>query len=657
MSFSGTVKDAKGNPLAGITVTDGRNLAKTDAEGKYFLPGWERARVISVCALTLRDDDWYKSADSKDFDFCLHPAENGEDFCFLHTSDTEIDGREDCGWLDFVRKQVKKHSPAFIVDTGDICNMDGLVRHHYLLNKESAGCPVRYTIGNHDFAGPEYGEQTYEKYFGPTWYSFDCGKMHFVAVSYGKGDVKSGYETDDQWIWLRNDLEHFKPEALTILSHRHCRCEEEESFEQETGDGVIALRDHSLKAWVFGHLHSNFAHEHTGVLNVCTACPDQGGIDSSEAGLRKISVRGDKVTTKMLYNAPAARGGEKGSWQTVTDGFCIAPPVLSDGRLFVSCFDDGYPKKCGVTCIDEKSGKALWKFPTPDGVKGSVTLYGKKVFFQDTKCTLYALDKNTGKLLYSAKFRVSQPMFTRNSPIIADSLLIAGNPANVIVLDPETGKELRRLDGLRSESTIAGFVWDPFRKQLIVNSHWRALRAVDPNDCRQIWRKPDVPIWFRSSPPLVTEKALYTCGYNKLVSVDPLTGEFIAVSDPGCVADSPEPPALHDGVLYFPTGSGGVKAVDPETLEVMWGFDAGEAKIFPIPYLYGKVQTVCGTPKFLGGTLIFTSADGGLYFYDLKTRRRIKRTELGAPSLCSPVLTENSIITADFYGRITKFSL
>ena len=657
MSFSGTVKDAKGDPLEGFTVTDGRNLTKTDAEGRFTLPGWERARVISVCALTLRHDDWYMSADSKSFDFRLHPVKTEDDFCFLHTSDTEIDGREDCDWLDFVRKQVKKHSPAFIVHTGDICNMDGLTRHLYLLNKESAGCPVRYTIGNHDFSGPEYGEQTFERLYGPTWYSFDCGKMHFAVLSYGKGDVKSGYDIKDQWIWLKNDLEHFKPEALTILAHKYCQGGPEGSFVQITDGLEIPLREHNIKAWVFGHLHSNYAHEFDGVLELNTALPDQGGIESSEPGLRKVKINGTKVTTSMLYNCPAPKRGEDGIWKARVPGFIDAAPVLSDGRLYATSLDDGFPKKCGVTCLDEKTGGTVWRFLTEDSVKGGVALYKDKLFFEDTKCTLYTLEAKTGKLIKKQKLETSQPMYTRNAPIIAGGKLIAGNTKCVYALDPEDGRELWRFEATGSEPTSAGYVWDSFRNRVIVNSHWRALRSLDLSSSTMLWKRPETPVWFRSSTPLVTEKALYTCGYAWYTVVDPVTGDFIKTVDADCVTDAAGAPVLWEGVLYYPTGTGGVTAVDPETLATLRHYEAGPAKLTPVPYVHGPVQTVNGSPVIVDGKLIFASADGGLYVYSLKTHGLIKRTELGAPSLCSPVLTDDGVIAADFFGRITKFRL
>ena len=58
-------------PLAGLCVTDGRNIVRTDKNGAFELPGWERAHVISVGALTKAHTDWYFMIDGHtgDFDF------------------------------------------------------------------------------------------------------------------------------------------------------------------------------------------------------------------------------------------------------------------------------------------------------------------------------------------------------------------------------------------------------------------------------------------------------------------------------------------------------------------------------------------------------------------------------------------------------------
>ena len=95
----------------------------------------------------------------------------------------------------------------FFMNTGDLCREDGMARTYLLMNSETAGCPVRFAIGNHDMIKQGHGENVFEAYYGPTWYSFDCGKIHFVVLSIGLGDASSAYTKQERTEWLKKDLE------------------------------------------------------------------------------------------------------------------------------------------------------------------------------------------------------------------------------------------------------------------------------------------------------------------------------------------------------------------------------------------------------------------------------------------------------------------
>ena len=77
----------------------------------------------------------------------------------------------------------------------------------------------------------------------------------------------------------------------------HDTCPVDETSFRVTGEGVdIDLTKHNIIAWVYGHIHFDHVRDCNGVLNICTACPDSGGVDSTAAGIRKISVTDGKVT-------------------------------------------------------------------------------------------------------------------------------------------------------------------------------------------------------------------------------------------------------------------------------------------------------------------------------------------------------------------------
>jgi len=93
------------------------------------------------------------------------------------------------------------------------------------------GIPMWNVPGNHDlnFLSPndKYATQTFMNVFGPTYYSFDYGEIHVVAlnnVQY-KGDGQGkydnskyrGYVSEEQLEWMRNDLQYVSEDKLIVI--------------------------------------------------------------------------------------------------------------------------------------------------------------------------------------------------------------------------------------------------------------------------------------------------------------------------------------------------------------------------------------------------------------------------------------------------------
>ena len=163
--FTGIVTSAEtGEPMENVSVTDGRNVAKTDSNGRFKLNGWRKAKFITVTAPAgYWTEDYYIPVDgnSISYDFTLEKSDiaAGSAHSFLQISDTEI-GENGVGeWIDHVKKLAAEQKHAFLIHTGDICYEAGLKRHLSDMNTENMGLPVRYIMGNHDYVDGDYGEQ------------------------------------------------------------------------------------------------------------------------------------------------------------------------------------------------------------------------------------------------------------------------------------------------------------------------------------------------------------------------------------------------------------------------------------------------------------------------------------------------------------------
>lgn len=302
---SGTL-DKGDKPLANVMVTDGRHVVKTDKKGRFSLPGFEKTRFISITTPAgFETRQFYLSTkeNPKTYDFLLTESERTKTTAhsFLQITDTEVTGGMG-RWVTDLQQYIKNEKPAFLIHTGDICYEAGLKMHNQMVNAQTMNCPVYYCIGNHDLVKGNYGEELYESIYGPTWYSFDIGNMHYVVTPIDHGDNATNYTQEDVYQWLKNDLAMMKKEQALILFN-HDLFTSSDSFVFKAGnEHAIDLRDFNAKAQIYGHMHYNYVRNQKGIYTICTGAMDKGGIDHSPASLREIKVNADNnITTQLRY--------------------------------------------------------------------------------------------------------------------------------------------------------------------------------------------------------------------------------------------------------------------------------------------------------------------------------------------------------------------
>ncbi len=669
MGYFGTVRDGgSGRPLAGILITDGKNITKTDGAGSYALPGWERARLIYALVLTSRHDDWYQSIrpGTEQYDFTLYPAKTKGDHSFLHLSDTEIfdmtDG-ECAPWLDFVREKGQACGAAFLIHGGDICGDNGLPRHCRLMNGENMGFPVRYCIGNHDYRGREFGESMYEQYYGPTWYSFDCGNVHYVVTAIRNGDYPSGYEPEDQWQWLWEDLKHKDPDKGLVLFNHGCSIgglmrdyDRRNEFRIDELGKENLLKAHNLLAVVFGHLHLHYHGLWDGFHFICTGNPKMGGIDASPTGMHLVKIgHALEVSSQMLYFDDRCFREPEALWSVQLEGNVIhcAPAVYED-TLLIGTADDGWPKHCGIHRLDSR-GKRLWFYPTANSVKNAIAVEDGRVYAQDVGGRVYALDVHTGKPLWAVDVPLSSTRFEGMTGVTAyRGRLFAGSCRQISALDPETGRILwTSEDMIHGENTACRPVF--WQELLILCSNWENIRAMNIRTGKDDWRIADRNCRFFYATPLVDGDRLILPSVGKLCVLDLNTARLQVTPIPGFCLDSSAQPVADGEVLYVSTVTNGVLALDRETFAVLRHYPAGKCLTYTSGYSMKEDATVDGAVLVQEGSLHFAGSDGYLYTYEKDTGRPVNRRRIGAPTFVQPVLFGGGTATADIRGRISLF--
>jgi len=650
-------------PLADVTVTDGRNVTKTDDQGRYQLPGWDRAHLISVGLLTQNHDDWYQPIEEgrTAYDFHVTPAPERCPHTILHLSDTEISasatGLEH--WIPFVKEKAAEQQADFILHTGDICRKPGLIKHREVFNHKTIGIPVRHTLGNHDFVKDPYGEYTFESLYGPVWYSFDYSGIHYIVASIDHGEAPSGYEQEDQWTWLENDLK-LKDPAQPLFITCHGGAKEPGEFHINTPERMALLKGNNFKALIHGHFHVHTFNTEEGVPYVCTANPAFGGIDSSPAGLRIIHVneQGD-LTSQILYNNEAkfASPDSSADWVTKVPGrIQYATPLVTEEGLLVATVDDGFPKACGISLLSP-TGEIKWFFQTRNSIKNDFAVQDGVVYVQDHQGVVYALKIATGQLLWKTRVSIAGHVGSALNAAIYKGKLFAGYCQQITALDPATGETLwvtEKQGWCNGASSRLNF----YENLVIVSANWGFIAAFDIETGERVWHmKPEKQLFGYATPLLDGDKLIAPNGSLILV-LAAATGQLLATHTlPEFCFNVCAQPVRDGNTYYLGTSEHGVAALSADTFEVKRTFECGPAMVYSVAYSQGDISTVDGSVLIEGDQLIFSASDGYLYTYNKVTGKLLDRRCMGAPSFVKPLRMGDGVVTADFAGNVIRFKM
>lgn len=248
--------DAGEPGIAGVKVSNGREVVKTGADGGYaiVLPPQSTLFISKPAGYTLPLNkvqlpqfyylhypegtpmiatwQWPVIEPTgplpATIDFALLEGAVPDTFKAMGFADPQTTRDEE---LDMMRKDIidalfgNPYQAQFGLVAGDVVNDNlGLYERHNKLMAQ-IGIPIYNVPGNHDLnqesPNNEYATQTFRSVFGPDYYSFDYGKVHFLAlnnVGYkGKGNGYEGHIDAKQMQWIENDLQDVPADHLIMI--------------------------------------------------------------------------------------------------------------------------------------------------------------------------------------------------------------------------------------------------------------------------------------------------------------------------------------------------------------------------------------------------------------------------------------------------------
>ncbi|TWT30202.1 Calcineurin-like phosphoesterase [Posidoniimonas corsicana] len=248
-------RDADEQPLQGIKVSNGRQIVKTDQAGRYELPVTDDTILFVIKPRGYRtplseqmvprfyyihkpngSPKNYQFAGveptgplPESVDFPLYKQDEPERFQALMFGDPQPRTQEEVDWISHdVIEELIGTEAKFGVTLGDIM-FDDL---NLFDSSNSAiavlGIPWYNVIGNHDLNHEAHedhlSDETFERHFGPPYYSFDYGAVHFIVLDdvewrlneAGQGGYRGGLG-EDQLAFVERDLELIPDDQLVVL--------------------------------------------------------------------------------------------------------------------------------------------------------------------------------------------------------------------------------------------------------------------------------------------------------------------------------------------------------------------------------------------------------------------------------------------------------
>lgn len=323
MTIKGVVY-CDGSGVAGVVVSDGFETTTTDDNGAYYLPSEKKNGYVFISVPGQYEVECQNGNEPQFFqyvtqnatasveqrDFALRKVDNTNYKLFVmtdfHLANRNNDLKQYANFVTDVNNTIENETqggtPVYGLDLGDLSwdlywydNNYALAECKLELNK--INCPIFNLPGNHDNdpykANDWTAEQAWKNTIGPTYYSFNIGKVHYVMLDNIQYLNNGGAEgtvgdrnyndliVDTQMSWLEKDLSYITDDNTPVVVAMHANLYDNPSL--KGGEATITANlQNSAKLKellsrfkevhvLTGHTHVNFTIEDGNIMEHNTA--------------------------------------------------------------------------------------------------------------------------------------------------------------------------------------------------------------------------------------------------------------------------------------------------------------------------------------------------------------------------------------------------
>ncbi|MFI2742400.1 calcineurin-like phosphoesterase C-terminal domain-containing protein [Zhouia sp. PK063] len=322
-----------------VAVSNGFDIVYTDNKGYYELPQHEKAKFIFISlpagyeiptkkgiAQFYQEIATLKSTEN--INFSLKKLKVSDDkHKFIVWADPQIRTKKDAHLLNTISApDTLKHiqtlgkQPIFGIGCGDLIWDKYELFTDYRKAVAQTKIPFWQVIGNHDqdysARSDEGSANKFSEQFGPNYYSFNRGKVHYVVLDdvffMGIDRRYIGYVTETQLEWLEKDLKTIPEKSLVVVAlhipthtgntrRQHLKEDKDGSMVMNRQALYDILKNYKVQ-FISGHTHFNEVWEKDNMMehNLGTLCgawwtgPICG--DGTPSGYSVFEVDGNEVS-------------------------------------------------------------------------------------------------------------------------------------------------------------------------------------------------------------------------------------------------------------------------------------------------------------------------------------------------------------------------
>ncbi len=703
--IEGCVSTEEGERKAGVCVSNGRSVVRTDAHGLYQLPRRPEDRFVFVTAPAgyIAADGFYidlKKAGNFDFTLKDYPESKRESFSFVQITDTHIsvDRRAFASHLEEDLAQIYREVGGiaqFIVASGDLTAGGQREEYQEYLNAiATSRLPVYHASGNHD-DDAEIEGANFMDFLGPLYYSFDYGAVHFIVYD-GEGDLRCDWAKQD--CWMRADLD-MPPSSKPVIIINHFAWGSE-FYEQWKFYPIIAT--------LSGHWHSTRLYVDGQTAHYTSPSLGFGGIDQSPRAYRLFTYEDGRLKAECralvspeifsgisfrpppdnvlgvvqrfdgtqpepgidvpMFHGNARRTGSATigpqpplslAWRAGTGGSIhIAAPLMAEGSIFQSAKNEDTLSGNGIVALDARDGALRWRHATDAAIKRAPAYCDGRLFGVTATGRVLGLAAENGKLLWTYQLGDPSQRWVYSSPLTRSGRVYIGVSSHFAALDQESGDVVWRRDDFGRNDFLPSYASPAaFDKYIVVAFYTQRtnLAVLEAATGKTVWAISEGKPYYMYSTPVVDEDgAIYTVSGGAARAFDLETGE-VKWEIPFTPNRIHATPALAEGRLFVGTGAGTLHALDANSGGEIWRWDTtGDGALFT-PYVR-KGEATLTSPVVAGNNVYVAAANGFLYALNTATGNCVWQYNLKVPLAAPPAISGNGLWIGGCDGFIYAFS-